>query len=325
MAHAKASSLLFDELLFERIFLKPEPVLPWKGAPRGRLVSIGRDEYEERSARAEPVIESDTSGYFEDDPGEAQAPFNGLLAKLAELGADWFREVWPPRNFFAMGAHRLDDDEPLDLRGGRMLAAASALVDLAPEAPGDLRAQALLMDYYSASAVFGASSGAGQTFEPGSGRLALAIAVPDVARVPWEAIAAFRQHPASDEARSRFRAWEHAAAQQEALDAQNFQLKVAQAITRDLTAAVRECEPSVFRALAEEGGKTAIGLIPIVGQVLGLVADVTRIIHDARKRRSDWAWASGSARLAKGWRPRRPNCSPAASTARRRNGAYVAR
>ena len=62
------------------------------------------------------------------------------------------------------GGHRLDDDEPLDLRGERMVAAASAVVNAAPEAPDDLRIQklqALLMDYYSASAVFGAPSEAG--------------------------------------------------------------------------------------------------------------------------------------------------------------------
>ena len=84
-----------------------------------------------------------------------------------------------------------------------------------------------------------------QTSQMASGEAALRIVVPHVALLPWETIAAFRDHPGSQEARARLREIEERAATEGLEDALTFQRRVSQEVTNDLFAVIHDLEGSV--------------------------------------------------------------------------------
>jgi hypothetical protein len=100
---------------------------------------------------------------------------------------------------------------------------------------------------------------------PAIGDTALQIAVPNLGRLEWEQVVAFREHPGCEEAREMLREFERAAAEQDAGDAEDFLLKVSQEMSNHLFAALEERNTNLPRAIAEEAAKTAVSLFPVVG------------------------------------------------------------
>ena len=95
-----------------------------------------------------------------------------------------------------------------------------------------------------------------------TGRLALDILVPDVGGLPWEAIAEYREHPGSEDARGKLREFEERAAAADPGDPLTFQREVPGSISEDLFAAIEDLRGSLTQDLADEAVKTGIGLDP---------------------------------------------------------------
>lgn len=271
MRKAKTASLLFDRLLFERVFVKLVDAAREDNSIT-YSVTIDRSEFEARLERGDKVAEYDTFDYFEDaPPGHNQAHFNGLPEALARLGADWFSEVWPTGPWLGV------TESPSDEKSGHP---QTDLTDLAAY-------NQLLMERHGATAIFSGGDRVPAPAEVGTGEIAVAIAVPDIGQAPWDAIAAFRSHPGSQEARARFRQWELEASSG-VVDLTTFQVQVAQAITRDLMAAAAESMPSTGQQVAGQAANTAIGLIPMVGSVAAPALGLADVLQGARRRRKSW-------------------------------------
>jgi hypothetical protein len=131
-----------------------------------------------------------------------------------------------------------------------------------------------------------------------AGGVPLSILVPDVTGLSWEGIAAFRDHPASEEARARLREIEERAAQEGTDDAEDFLQHVAQEVANDLLAALNESRGHVQEKVAKEGLNTVVGLVPGIGPLLGAAAATVEIAWEVRRDRRSWLGALISLRDA---------------------------
>lgn len=285
----KQASVLFDEVIFERRFSVIDDV-PWDEVadrydipesaiaeeraqhPEWGQRELGRfmrnvDAEEKAALEAAGVLLSEdasTSEFFGDDP---EAPplghgaFNNILQILAEKGCDWVRDV---------------------------IVAPRKLPQI-PAMPGDgsWRREARAVAEVHGAVLYG---GLGAR-EPLGGS-ALAILVPNLGELPWQAIAEFRAHPGSVEARHRLRDFD-GRAQRETLelqDIQRFEQHVGEEITRSLLAAWAETRPRMGAAVANEAVKTGIGFIPLAGPALSATSS---IVETAWKQRGhDRSWLS---------------------------------
>lgn len=255
---AKQASVLFDEIAFERRFLVLE------GPPErrvARLVSV--DEAKRMEASGADIAEwAETSDLFDDDPeapGSGHGSWNGLHEALEQLGCEWSREV-----FY----------DP-------------AVVDATPALPGEERShrelRAIAIAYQTA------------IYQPSStqhllGGTALAIVVPDIHRLPWQAIAGFREHPGSHEARHRLRDFDAEARRGsvDVEDLQAFERSVAHEVTRALLSAWAETRPRAGLGVAKEAVKTGIGFVPLVGAAISATASLAEIATDVRAHDRTW-------------------------------------
>lgn len=284
VASAKQASVLFDEILFERRFGVSEEV-PWEevsrrygiaesvvaearrnhpGTETGSFIRwVDAEEKAALEARGARLSEdSNTSEFFGDDP---EAPptghgsFNGLPAMLEARGFEWVRSV---------------------------IVAPSKLPQI-PRLPGDgswRRAARAVAQVHKASLYGG--HGAQQPL----GVTALALFVPDLARLPWEAIADFRAHPGSHEARHRLRDFDAKAQLQplEAGEIRDFERHVGQEITRGLLAAWSETRPKMGPDVAKEAAKAAIGFIPLAGPALSTGTSIGQTALHLRAHDRSW-------------------------------------
>jgi hypothetical protein len=121
-----------------------------------------------------------------------------------------------------------------------------------------------------------------QVSEDPSGITALGFMIPNVSQLPWEAIAEFRDHPGSCEARVRLREIEAHVLSEDPADAAAFQKRVAAEITGLLFGAISELSGGIGLALAREAINNALFFIPYAGNIASLAETVGEAIHERR-------------------------------------------
>jgi hypothetical protein len=121
-----------------------------------------------------------------------------------------------------------------------------------------------------------------------AGGTALGFLIPDVGGLPWEAIAEYREHPGSEDARGKLREFEQRALAAEADDPLEFQAAVFQSITADLFGAIHDLQGNLAKDLAEEAAKTGIAFIPVVGPILGPGASLAQTVGTHMKEQRTW-------------------------------------
>jgi hypothetical protein len=286
IASVKQASVLFDEVLFERRFGVNEDV-PWDEVsgrynipeetvtkyraehPRdefGRFIRwVDAEEKAALEARGVSLIEdANTSEFFGDEP---EAPplghgaFNNLPLILRAKGCDWIQDV-------------------------------VVAPDKLPQIPrisgdGSWRREARAIAEVHRATLYGGFGAKGPLGSP-----ALALLVPDLVHLPWEAIAEFRAHPGSHEARHRLRDFDAKAQAQELEVGEigQFEQRVGAEITGSLLAAWVDTRPRLGRDVAKEAAKTGIGFIPLVGPAVS--AGVSIAESTLRRREHDRSWLS---------------------------------
>jgi hypothetical protein len=130
-------------------------------------------------------------------------------------------------------------------------------------------------------------SGLGAEPDP-AGRSVLGLLIPDVGTLPWEAVAEYREHAGSEEARGKLREYEERAIAAEPDDPLKFQAEVFRSISADLFAAIEELRGSIAKDLGEEAAKTAVSFVPVVGPILGPGASVAQAVAEHFVEQRTW-------------------------------------
>jgi hypothetical protein len=120
---------------------------------------------------------------------------------------------------------------------------------------------------------------------------ALSILVPNIGKLPWEAVAEFREHPGCAEARAQLREFEQRAADSEPEDAVSYLRGVAQEVSRGYMLALEDRRTNFGTELAEEAIKTGVSLVPGVGPLVEKGATVTQLAREAGRERRSWTSA----------------------------------
>jgi hypothetical protein len=102
-----------------------------------------------------------------------------------------------------------------------------------------------------------------------AGGAALGFLIPEVGGLPWEAIAEYREHPGSEDAREKLREFEERALDAEPEDPLDFHSAVFQSISDDLFGAIGDLQGSLTKDLAAEVAKTGVSFVPLIGPILG--------------------------------------------------------
>lgn len=214
-----------------------------------------------------------------------------VIEQLESLSPEWFRTIVIN-----------DDDGDLERLKEPIEAAERSIFDSAPavemEAPReDFVAKALARDSVVAAdmeAAFSVTSlfepfvlGGGATADP-SGRTALGIIVPEVGKLPWEAVAEYREHPGSEDARGKLQEFEKRALAAGRDDPLEFQREVFRSIADDLFGAVEDLRGNVVKDLAAEAAKTGVSFIPVIGPVLGPGASLAQAIGEHMREERNW-------------------------------------
>jgi hypothetical protein len=118
------------------------------------------------------------------------------------------------------------------------------------------------------------------------------LLVPDLVDLQWEAIAEFRAHPGTHEARHRLRDFD-AKAQVRELETgeiEEFQQRVGAEITASLLAAWADTRPRLGRDVAKEAAKTGIGFIQLAGPAISAGASIAE--STLKRHEHDRSWVS---------------------------------
>jgi hypothetical protein len=121
-----------------------------------------------------------------------------------------------------------------------------------------------------------------------AGSEALSILVPELTKVPWEAVVEYREHPGSSEARDRLREFERLAHEEEPEDAYEFLRKVSQEVNKAYRAAMVDLAPSFPEELAKEILLTAVSTVSVIGPVVEKAASLTSAAREAREFNRSW-------------------------------------
>jgi hypothetical protein len=130
-------------------------------------------------------------------------------------------------------------------------------------------------------------AGTGAVPEP-TGRIALDILVPDVGKLPWEAVAEYREHPGSEDARGKLHEFEQRALAADPDDPLTFQREVFREISRDLFAVIKDLEGSLTKDLAAEAVKTGVSFIPLIGPFLGPGVSLAEAVAEDVQEQRTW-------------------------------------
>jgi DNA-directed RNA polymerase subunit F len=124
-----------------------------------------------------------------------------------------------------------------------------------------------------------------------AGSEALSVLVPDLTKVPWEAVVEYREHPGSSEARDLLRDFERLAQEEEPEDAYEFLRKVSQEVNKAYRAAIADLAPSFPEELAKEILLTAVSTISVIGAPLEKTASLISAAREARAFNRSWVAA----------------------------------
>jgi hypothetical protein len=124
-----------------------------------------------------------------------------------------------------------------------------------------------------------------------TGSDALAVKVPNLSAVPWEAVVAFREHPGSQEARAKLREFDARAMAEAPEDAYTYLASVRQQVSDAYDAALREWAPSLTSDLQLEVMKFAVSCIPVVGPAIEKAGSLGHTVHEAQRFTRSWVAA----------------------------------
>jgi hypothetical protein len=313
-ARAKEAVVLYDEVIFEAGFFDitmvgdPSPELSiseWR--PPGSLAVEELADYrkppEPGAGLTLSVGEPPTAGTAASR--EVMNPlFSGRIATryVAEWHSDVIEQLEKLNPEWARTMVLDDDTGALEGLKEPIEAAKHSIADSTREiemevAVEDFIISALARDSVVAAdmeAAFSVTSlfepfvlGVGGNADP-FGRTALGILVPEVGKLPWEAIAEYRQHPGSEDARGKLQEFEERALAAGQDDPLEFQTEVFRSITDDLFAAVDDLRGNVVKDLAAEAAKTGVSFIPVIGPLLGPGASLAQAIGEYMQEQSTW-------------------------------------
>ena len=216
----------------------------------------------------------------------------GVIEELVEFSPDWAGYVVINDQSPEMAALR----EPM-VETRRAIVASSREVEM--EAPIKAFAQGALAHDAGMAANIGAAFSVTLLFEPllagvgavpePSGRTALEYLCFDVGNLPWEAVAEYRDHAGSEEARGKLRDLEERAIAADPEDPLEFQRDVAREITQELFAVIADLESSLTKDLADEAVKTGVSFIPVIGPFLGPGTSAQAVADEVQGRRTWYA------------------------------------
>ncbi|HEX3360992.1 MAG TPA: hypothetical protein VHS74_08385 [Solirubrobacterales bacterium] len=308
-ARAKEGAVLFDEVLFEDGQFTAaigEDMNFTSFRPRHELTD---DDLKQ------PAMQGEVGERFSISIGVQRAP-DDSAKELQPLGETVVRDAYSVQwhstaidELQALGVTWADFGAPSeeDLRGLQpaINATTREFADRLrgnelPHFQADYIAKALARDAVVASALH-ASINITPMFAPmvegainqqeQTGAEALSFLVPNLERLPWEAIAEFRDMPGSVEARGLLREFEAIALSEEPGDATDFGNKVKQSVADALAGAVLDSEANVAKAAAREGIGLVVSLVPYVGQFIGAAAGIADAIGQRAEQRGNGIFA----------------------------------
>lgn len=309
-ARAKEAVVLFDEVIFEAGLFEIQMVEAGSFSNWRPPESITPEDLVNSRKLHEPGTGFQLSVGVQSARGvpaspEAMRPFLGgeiissyaaewhtdVIEELLKLSPDWAKYVVIDDN----GEVIQELKEPIRAAERAVLSTADQIA-MEPWTK-NFAAKALARDSVVA-ADMGAAFSVTSLFEPLvlgidaepdlSGRTALGILVPDVGQLPWEAVAEYREHAGSEDARGKLREFEERAFAAGQDDPLEFQAALFRSIADDLFAAVKDLQGSVVKDLAAEGAKTAISFIPAVGPVLGPGASLVQAVGEHMQEQRTW-------------------------------------
>jgi hypothetical protein len=123
------------------------------------------------------------------------------------------------------------------------------------------------------------------------GTTALAVTVPNVRVLPWEAIVEFREHPGSREARAKLREFDQRAAEGDPQAAYACLLAVSQEITTTLFRVIKEQRRRLPEQMGEEALLNAVSLVPVVGPAVAVTSSLAQAVLEDRRFQRSWVAA----------------------------------
>jgi hypothetical protein len=216
---------------------------------------------------------------------------SGVIDELRELNPEWaaYAVLW-------------DQGEPMVELRQPIRETRRAIAEATREINMDAYIKRFAQEALARDAVVAAQMGAAfsvtSLFEPllagtgaelaPTGRVALDILVPDVGNLPWQAVAEYREHPGSEDARGKLHDFEERAMVAEPDDPLVFQREVFREISRDLFAVIADLEGSLTKDLADEAVKTGVSFIPVIGPFLGPGVSLAQAVAEEIQQRRTW-------------------------------------
>jgi hypothetical protein len=224
--------------------------------------------------------------------------YTGILDDLAEFSVDWVAEA---------GGGAIDRSHPVGAQVAREIEALDHEdrldESLMPEQQNEW-VRRYVSQSFNRDAIIASELGAAFNITPMfapmverrgvrpdlPGSEALSYVIPNLGRMPWEAIVEFREHDGSEEARAKLREFEQRAAE-DAQDAFNYGRGAGQEITAARFGALEDQRSSLPEELAKEALLGAVELVPGVGPIAEKIASVAQTIREDRRLRRHWTSA----------------------------------
>lgn len=307
VTRAKQAAVLYDELVFEvglyDVSITPQGSRDWTTPPTW----LTPERLQDSRCRPDPGTQislavgpegGDEMFTLFDAPlsiAYAAEFHTSILDDLEEFEPEWIKTVELPNSFPA--------SRPVGEAIGRLNFRDRSDQALMPELKGtdSFLRQFVIKSFNRDSVVaanLGASFNVSSLFTPmlnkrgfrydRSGSESLRLFARNLGALPWEAVVGFREHPGSQEARSKLREFEERAATEEPQDAYDFLARVSQETTDALLAAWEDLRPSLPEDLAREAVATGVSFVPIVGPFLGPGVSAGHSAYEALKDRRSW-------------------------------------
>jgi hypothetical protein len=312
VTRAKQAAVLYDEVVFEDGLL--DASLTHDGSfvnymPRGMFTEddlrFARTVYPEGSGfRVEATVNPGST-----DPSQPEVLIPAFEGEFTgKYAAEWYTGVIEELQHFRppwAKAFQMDDERLIAVGLTPIIEEVARSVSTVDLTNLDAIRKAFLVQSFSRDATVASSLQASvhvtSLFEPllagaselglrrdASGEAALGVVVPDVGALTWEEISAFREHPGSDEARTKLREVEVYALDQEPEDAFEFQARVAREVTDLLFAVIDDMGGTVTGGVAREAANVGISFIPFVGPILGPGVSMVETVHERIHNRRSW-------------------------------------
>jgi hypothetical protein len=322
VVRAKEAALLYDRLIFETgmldvtissegsfIFWNPPDALTPAMRERTRqVIPLGEPVAFMMGKEPEFGVSPPPEEMHVMSHGELAAQYiaefhTGVLDELAQFTPDWVttvpgsgRDIPFPSEFGPM----IPDGSPVPRMIGQMNFRDLDDHSLAPGANDFVRSY--VYKAFNRDAVVAATHRSSLSVTPlfrpmverrgirpeSSGASALAIMVPNVGGLPWEAVIEFHDHPGGQEARAKLREFDELAAQGDAEAANAYLLAVGQEVTNMLFQVIEDQRKGLPEQMAEEAIKTAVSLVPVVGPVVEFAASTADSVVDFRRFNRSW-------------------------------------